>query len=498
MIGFDSTQEFIKTKMMSTLKVLPKMILRSFLSGSKKLIVKAVSTLFPVVGIILKVLKPFLFLMKWVWRGAKGLFKVISSALSFSFGLVKKTLYFVTIGWMNGLYGLHKKIMKVLKSNVVKKIVSFLFSPKGAFILGFIVGFLYKHVYLPIKNNWTKIKRTIKKAYLAAKSTILKGILAVGQFYNDTFVPGYNKMREYVNDLDVEKLDQMSLEFKRKIFYPIQDILDFLKDTLKEVPSLAGSMVGAAIGSVFGPIGTIAGGLIGGLIGGLVTDAFGDKFKDELDERTKKENRERDIVESYGFSEKTNRRKNIINDAMKRVSKMDDKELKANASDIQKLNKMRDANRYLMNSDDEESMIPQDFDVEALGRQINDELADTKTKIDKGYLDKGQQQAEESKIPLPGDIPYKDTLIRRYVRAILLSRMYNWFRDGMATKLDLYSYYNNMFQNGDFSDGMKKETLNTYTVDPNTGAKKEKTMTVQQVLEGDFGSFRDRNGNKIL
>lgn len=94
-----------------------------------------------------------------------GLFKVVLGCFGAIYnGIAKLVSYPVKlVKWVGGKFMkgfnlLAKGIKKILNTSVVKSLVKFIFTPMGAFVTGYIAGFLYKIVIKPVIDKWGDIK----------------------------------------------------------------------------------------------------------------------------------------------------------------------------------------------------------------------------------------------------------------------------------------------------------------------------------------------------
>lgn len=237
------------------------------------------------VGLVFKtvLIKPFVLVGKLLSATLKGFIK-------FGVGMVKTA------------FGLTRKILNFVNSNMLSKIFKFIFTPAGMFIAGYIWGFLkdkFGGIFGGIKDKFKKIFGAARETLESLKQKIAGGLLKVVDAIMTSKV-----IRAFITH-DHAEIANFMANLKEKFALKFDKIRDFFQDITSNAAAnlMAGglSWIGAAIGTVLGgPIGSIIGSLAGAGLAILIGKMFAKKIYDLPESDGKSTKRLLPIYQKYG------------------------------------------------------------------------------------------------------------------------------------------------------------------------------------------------------
>ena len=306
---------------------------------------------------------PFVFtfkVLKFGFKLAKGLFGFGSKVFSFVYKTASKGLSYISSGFkfvtstIKKVGGTTVKYLKKTLDKVsnlglfkfTKKILfGFLQTPVGAFVLGYIVGTIYKSVK-KLLNFISKVKTFIVEKFTYAKEILDKYVITpyinpildwlqkkeeAGEFYfeivKSVFGDKYDKEEKSFGQRITTLINLFSLrDGEGHALGLIQDTVDGIngfyefvqKLTLENIGKFAlqagGRMVGGLIGSsiggmlglipglgiILGPIGGIIGGWLGEKVAGGIIDLMTEKSKIKTDQKSEESELDKFIRQNLG------------------------------------------------------------------------------------------------------------------------------------------------------------------------------------------------------
>ncbi len=445
-IGFNSTYSFITGHLQGFWKKFPKNLVKI---GKKFLktgffglvrvfclpafaIVKGASVLFGLLSGLSKVVL--------------GCFGVIYNGISKIASVPLKIISWVGGKFLKGFKLLANGINKILNTSIVKSLVKFIFTPTGAFVTGYIAGFLYKTVFKRVFDKWGHIKEVAEEMWSSVKESWLR-LQLKGQKTALSLVEGYNSFVNAMSDPGtpigsvVEQfkkngigagLNQSWLLFKKNTLWKLKDIASVLKSwfcSMNGPAALAlgsaGSFVGGMIGTfVGGPVGAIVGSVLGGLVGGLagsaVTKSFFDPLEQSINEKKEILSRNQLFMDLYGGRQTTN----LLDSALQNASEEDMK----NSVEYARMKKKRDAIDAL--------------DVQkARTKSVDKNGNEVENDVDMDSFVREQEKKSDRFVKEGSD---NDTIvdIEMFMSGLLLRRKINQYKSGLVSAQGLVDYCN--------------------------------------------------------
>lgn len=303
----------------------------------KSVIIGFVVSLIPFVGPIIKivkfVLKPIIFTLKIAFKLLTFAIKFIGKSIKFIFTGAFKIMKGIIKGITGVISGLTNGIYKILKSNIVKKIVKFMLTPTGAFITGYIVGLLYLKLWKPFKEKYAEIKKSFfgeKEESMTLKEKLFKIKDFVFEKYNmlkNKLTLFIDKFWNFLSKINSKTLKQGWIVFKIQVIKPLKQAWAMIKEMFLTGLSCLlggsglGSLIKKGLSAVLAPFtGPLAPPLADSIvsIGSYLLGKFlGTEKEDGRGERDEIEQRHQDLLQLYGPNslDKQEEYKNLIDSA---------------------------------------------------------------------------------------------------------------------------------------------------------------------------------------